>query len=71
MKINDIALLSLAAALVIIGTHQTITVGIVAAYPIFMLSLVLLFWYKFRQNKRREQEQEHEGKSGKKENKRK
>lgn len=69
MKINDIALLSLAAALVIIGTHQTITVGIVAAYPIFMLSLVLLFWYKFRQNKRREQEQE--GKSGKKENKRK
>lgn len=69
MKINDIALLSLAAALVIIGTHQTITVGIVAAYPIFMLSLVLLFWYKFRQNKRREQEQE--SKSGKKENKRK
>lgn len=69
MKINDIALLSLAAALVIIGTHQTITVGIVAAYPIFMLSLVLLFWYKFRQNKRREQEQEE--KSGKKENKRK
>lgn len=69
MKINDIALLSLAAALVIIGTHQTITVGIVAAYPIFMLSLVLLFWYKFRQNKKREQEQEDT--SGKKENKRK
>ncbi|PSL04449.1 hypothetical protein [Cecembia rubra] len=52
MKVSNIALLSLSAAFVIIGTHQTITQGIVASYPIFMLAVVLLFWYKYRQNQR-------------------
>lgn len=57
MKTSDIILLSLAAAFVIIGTHQTITVGITASYPIFMLSVVLLFWYKYRQIQRRTEEE--------------
>jgi hypothetical protein len=56
MKASDIILLSLSAAFVIIGTHQTITNGIVASYPIFMLAVVFLFWYKYRQNKRAGQE---------------
>lgn len=52
MKASGIILLSLSAAFVIIGTHQTITNGIVASYPIFMLAVVFLFWYKYRQNQR-------------------
>lgn len=51
MKISNIALLSLSAAFVIIGTHQTIVHGLFASYPIFMLAVILLFWYKYRQNK--------------------
>lgn len=54
MKISNISILSLAAAAVIIGTHQLITVGLMASYPIFMLSVGLLFWYKYRTNKERE-----------------
>jgi membrane protein implicated in regulation of membrane protease activity len=57
MKTSDIILLSLAAAFVIIGTHQTITLGITASYPIFMLSVVFLFWYKYRQIQRRAEEE--------------
>ncbi|RPA67467.1 hypothetical protein EF405_16585 [Cyclobacteriaceae bacterium YHN15] len=59
MKTSDIILLSLAAAFVIIGTHQTITLGITASYPIFMLSVVLLFWYKYRQIQRRAEDEKH------------
>jgi len=50
MKISNIALLSLSAAFVIIGTHQTVVHGLLASYPIFMLAVALLFWYKYRQN---------------------
>ncbi|MFD2203903.1 hypothetical protein [Shivajiella indica] len=57
MKTGDIILLSLSAAFVIIGTHQTITLGITASYPIFMLSVVLLFWYKYRQIQRKAEEE--------------
>jgi membrane protein implicated in regulation of membrane protease activity len=52
MRTADIILLSLSAAFVIIGTHQTFTLGITASYPIFMLSVALLFWYKYRQIQR-------------------
>lgn len=57
MKISNISILSLAAAAVIIGTHQLITVGLMASYPIFMLSVGLLFWYKYRTNKERENQE--------------
>jgi hypothetical protein len=50
MKLTDILLLSLSAALVIVGTHQTIVGGIAFSYPIFMLAVALLFWYKYRKN---------------------
>jgi uncharacterized membrane protein len=50
MKLTDIILLSLSAALVIVGTHLTITMGLTASYPIFMFSVVLLFWYRYRKN---------------------
>lgn len=50
MKLLDIILLSLSAALVIIGTHLTITTGISLSYPVFMLAVVFLFWYRYRKN---------------------
>ncbi|HLW20769.1 MAG TPA: hypothetical protein VKX33_10610 [Cyclobacteriaceae bacterium] len=54
MRIIDVVLLPLAAALVIVGAHMTITQGIVASYPIFMMAVTLLFWYKFRKAKQTE-----------------
>jgi uncharacterized membrane protein len=50
MKLTDIILLSLSAALVIVGTHLTITLGLTASYPVFMFAVVLLFWYRYRKN---------------------
>jgi len=50
MKLPDFLLLSLAAALVIIGTHLTITSGLISSYPVFMFALALLFWYRYRKN---------------------
>src|SRR5690554_862936 len=54
MRRIDVVLLPLAAALVIVGAHMTITQGIVASYPIFMMAVTLLFWYKFRKAKQAE-----------------
>jgi uncharacterized membrane protein len=50
MKLADILLLSLSAAMVIVGTHLTITVGLTASYPVFMFAVALLFWYRYRKN---------------------
>lgn len=50
MKLTDIILLSLSAALVVIGTHLTITAGITLSYPVFMLAVAILFWYRYRKN---------------------
>ncbi|WP_373520549.1 hypothetical protein [Aquiflexum sp.] len=50
MKLADIILLSLSAAMVIIGTHLTITVGLTTSYPVFMFAVALLFWYRYRKN---------------------
>jgi len=54
MKGIDIVLLPLAAALVIIGAHLTWTQGVVASYPIFMLAVALLLWFKYRKTQREE-----------------
>jgi hypothetical protein len=48
MKGIDVILLPLAAALVIIGAHVTWTQGVVVSYPIFMLAVALLLWFKYR-----------------------
>ncbi|TVP48277.1 MAG: hypothetical protein EA341_11160 [Mongoliibacter sp.] len=69
MKISNISILSLAAATVIIGTHQLITIGLIASYPIFMLSVALLFWYKYRTNKEKETNSTENKKPGRKKKK--
>ncbi|HMQ00396.1 MAG TPA: hypothetical protein PKC24_11495 [Cyclobacteriaceae bacterium] len=48
MKLVDILLLSLAVALLIIGIHQTMTLGIVHSYWILMLSMASLIYYQIR-----------------------
>ncbi|AWW30516.1 hypothetical protein DN752_10480 [Echinicola strongylocentroti] len=55
MKLKGIVLLSLSAALVIIGTHLTMTQGITTSYPVFMFAVTLLFWYKYLKTKWAEQ----------------
>ena len=70
MKISSAILLSLAAALVVIGAHLTIKAGIVASYPLFMFAVVLLFWHMYRKNKLEESEMS-EKKSNKNKGKRK
>lgn len=50
MKLLDFILLSLTAAMVIIGTHLTITVGITVSYPVFMFAVAMLFWFQYRKN---------------------
>ena len=48
MRLLDTTLLSLAAAVLIIGVHQTMTMGLAHSYWILMLSSMLLLWYTFR-----------------------
>ncbi|UCS94476.1 hypothetical protein KZP23_05480 [Echinicola marina] len=69
MKLKGIILLSLSAALVIIGTHVTMTQGITFSYPIFMFAVAMLFWYKYMKTKMAEnegQEAHHQQKRKKK-----
>lgn len=51
MKLSETILFSLAVAFLIIGVHQTFTVGILQSYWIFMLSIALLLLFKLRRNK--------------------
>jgi len=51
MKLPETILLSLAVAFLIIGVHQTFTVGILQSYWIFMFSIALLLIFKWRRNK--------------------
>ncbi|WP_162441255.1 hypothetical protein [Rhodocytophaga rosea] len=51
MKLSETILFSLAVAFLIIGVHQTFTVGILQSYWIFMLSIALLLVFKFQRNK--------------------
>lgn len=60
-RIIDVILLPLAAALVIVGAHMTVTQGIMASYPIFMMAVTLLLWYKFRKAKQEEKESPNMG----------
>ena len=52
MKLLDIVLFVMAFCFLIIGIHQAIVVGIAASYWIFMFSLMPLFLYGYRKNKR-------------------
>lgn len=48
MKLPDIILLSLSVVFLIIGIHQTITLGFAHAYWAIMLTIVLFFIFTFR-----------------------
>ena len=52
MKLLDYLLFSAAFAFFIIGIYEAIVLGIGQAYGIFMISLILLFWFSYRKNKR-------------------
>ncbi|MBL7877406.1 MAG: hypothetical protein JNL53_17205 [Cyclobacteriaceae bacterium] len=48
MKLFDVLLLSLAAALVIIAIYEIMTVGIGQAYWLVMMAVMLFFLYTYR-----------------------
>jgi 4-hydroxybenzoate polyprenyltransferase len=52
----DIIVLSLAAVSLIIGIHQTITVGFGESYWIFMLSIAFLLYQQIRKVKKKQEE---------------
>lgn len=56
MKLSDIIILSLSIVLFVIGIHQMITFGLGAAYGILMFSIGLLLYYKYRKQKRSQEE---------------
>jgi type III secretory pathway component EscV len=68
MKLTSTILLSLAAAMVVIGAHLTMTAGIMASYPFFMFAVLLLFWHMYRRNQSEAESRERE-KGGKRKNK--
>lgn len=51
MKLIDVLVLSLAVAFLIIGIHQTMTLGFGKAYWAIMVSLILYFVYNLRKKK--------------------
>jgi amino acid permease len=53
VKLVDILLLSLAFAFMIIGMHQSVTVGFAGSYWIFMLTIALFLLYNMRKNKQK------------------
>lgn len=54
MKLLDAILFSVALALIVVGIHQTMVVGIGFSYSLFMFAIGLLFWFQLRRNKARE-----------------
>lgn len=66
MKLGDALIFSLALALVVIGIHQSLTVGIGASYPIFMFAVAFLFWFQLRRNKAASAQKEPPSSNGKK-----
>jgi hypothetical protein len=51
MKLTDAIVLSLAVAFLIIGIHQTMTLGIGRAYWALMLALILYFAFNLRKKR--------------------
>ena len=52
-NLGDTILFSLAVVFFIIGVHQTMTWGLASSYFIFMLSLGMLFLYRYRVARRK------------------
>lgn len=55
MKLIDYLLFCSALAFFVIGTYEAFVLGIGQAYGIFMLSLLALFLFGYRKNKRAQQ----------------
>jgi len=51
MKLTDVLVLSLAVAFLIIGIHQTMTLGFGKAYWAIMLALILYFVFNLRKKR--------------------
>jgi hypothetical protein len=68
MGLKDVILLSLSAAMVIVGTHITMTQGILFSYPVFMASVALLLWFKFRKTGQTEEDKKKDTLNKKKRN---
>ena len=47
----DVLIISLAVAFIIIGIHQTMTIGFEQAYWLIMIALTLFFLYNYRRRK--------------------
>ena len=54
MKLLDAIIFSVALALMVVGIHQTMVLGIGFSYSLFMFAVGLLFWFQLRRNKARE-----------------
>lgn len=55
MKLKDTIIFSIAIAFLIIGLHQSMTVGFEYSYWLFMVTIGLLLWYKVRKDRNRGQ----------------
>jgi len=62
--------LFMSLGLLIIGVHQTFTVGFYGSYWIFMLSVVLFLVYRMMKKENRSKSEEKEVETNKKKNKR-
>ncbi len=74
MSIFQSIIFFISLSLLIIGAHQTFTVGLYESYWLFMLSLALLFLYSIlKKNKEKEEEEKKTKKNqgGKKKSSRK
>lgn len=56
MKLQDILLLGLSIAFIIIGIDQTIVLGFGQAYWAFMIALAVFFIYTFRKSRAKQPE---------------
>ena len=63
LKLADALIISLSLALIIIGVHQSLTVGIEASYAIFMFEVAILFWFQYRRTKKAQEPPVNKNKS--------
>jgi len=56
MDLKDVILLSIGAALIVVGIQLSFTQGAGVAYPVFMFAVAFLFWFKYRRNVANEKE---------------
>jgi len=69
MDLKDVIILSIGAALIVVGIQLSFTQGAGVSYPVFMFAVAFLFWFKYRRNVAMEKEnkqEEDKPKAGKK-----